>query len=90
MTNRGFWMVSKPLFAIRLLESRITGFPRTLSQAEALWKVEKIDVALNLVVPFEIIIERVKGRWVHLPSGRVYNIGFNSPKVPVSLFVHIN
>lgn len=59
----------------------LDGFPRTVSQAEALWKVQPVDVVLNLVVPFEVIIDRVKNRFVHLPSGRVYNIGFNTPKV---------
>ncbi|CAG9782887.1 unnamed protein product [Diatraea saccharalis] len=59
----------------------LDGFPRTVGQAEALWKVQPVDVVLNLVVPFEVIIDRVKNRWVHLPSGRVYNIDFNAPKV---------
>ncbi|OWR47118.1 GTP:AMP phosphotransferase AK3, mitochondrial [Danaus plexippus] len=59
----------------------LDGFPRTISQAEALWKVQPVDVVLNLNVPFDVIIDRVKNRWVHLPSGRVYNIGFNTPKV---------
>lgn len=59
----------------------LDGFPRTVDQANALWKVQPVDVALNLVVPFDVIIDRVKSRWVHLPSGRVYNIGFNTPKV---------
>ncbi|XP_026323759.1 GTP:AMP phosphotransferase AK3, mitochondrial [Hyposmocoma kahamanoa] len=59
----------------------LDGFPRTIGQANALWKVQPVDVVLNLVVPFEVIIDRVKNRWVHLPSGRVYNIGFNTPKV---------
>lgn len=59
----------------------LDGFPRTLGQSNALWKVQPVDVVLNLVVPFEVIIDRVKNRWVHLPSGRVYNIGFNTPKV---------
>lgn len=63
----------------------LDGFPRTLSQAQALWKEEELDIALNLNVPFDVIIERVKGRWIHLPSGRVYNNDFNAPKVPVSL-----
>lgn len=63
----------------------LDGFPRTISQAESLWKEEKLDLVINLIVPFEVIIERVKGRWIHLPSGRVYNIGFNSPKVPVNI-----
>lgn len=49
-----------------------------------MWKVQQLDLVINLVVPFSVIIDRVKGRWVHLPSGRVYNVGFNSPKVPVS------
>ena len=26
--------------------------------------------------------ERLTSRWTHLPSGRVYNIGFSPPKVP--------
>lgn len=59
----------------------LDGFPRTVAQADALWKVQPVDVVLNLVVPFDVIIDRVKNRWVHLPSGRVYNIGFNTPKV---------
>lgn len=63
----------------------VVGFPRTLSQAQKLWEREKIDVALNLNVPYDVIIERVKGRWVHLPSGRVYNDDFNAPKVPVGI-----
>lgn len=60
----------------------LDGFPRTIAQAEHLWHRLKLDVVLNLVVPHEVIIERVQGRWVHLASGRVYNIGFNEPKVP--------
>lgn len=59
----------------------LDGFPRTVTQANALWEVKPVDIVLNLVVPFEVIIDRVKNRWVHLPSGRVYNIGFNTPKV---------
>lgn len=59
----------------------LDGFPRTVGQANALWKVQPVDVVVNLVVPFDVIIDRVKDRWVHLASGRVYNIGFNTPKV---------
>lgn len=61
----------------------LDGFPRTKSQSEALWEKQKLNLAINLVVPFDVIIDRVKGRWVHLPSGRVYNIDFNAPKVSV-------
>ena len=28
-----------------------------------------------------IILERIANRWVHAPSGRVYNTGFNKPNV---------
>ncbi|KAJ3650103.1 hypothetical protein Zmor_021811 [Zophobas morio] len=60
----------------------LDGFPRTVIQASSLWNVQQLDVVLNLVVPFDVIIERVKGRWIHLPSGRVYNTDFNAPKIP--------
>lgn len=59
----------------------LDGFPRTNSQCEALWSKQKLDLAVNLIVPFDVIIDRVKGRWVHLPSGRVYNNDFNAPKI---------
>ncbi|EFN84088.1 GTP:AMP phosphotransferase mitochondrial [Harpegnathos saltator] len=60
----------------------LDGFPRTLAQAEQLQRLHPISVVLNLVVPTSVILDRVKNRWVHLPSGRVYNIGFNDPRVP--------
>ena len=40
-----------------------------------------MNVVVNLCVPFETIIERVKDRWIHPGSGRVYNLVFNPPKV---------
>ena len=64
-----------------------SGFPRTVTQAESLRKEENFDVVINLNVPFETIIGRITGRWVHAPSGRVYHTEFNPPKVPVSIFV---
>uniref|UniRef100_T1H4H6 Adenylate kinase active site lid domain-containing protein n=1 Tax=Megaselia scalaris TaxID=36166 RepID=T1H4H6_MEGSC len=60
----------------------LDGFPRTFEQAKQLHSVHKVNAVINLNVPFEVIVDRVKGRWIHLPSGRVYNIGFNEPKVP--------
>ncbi|XP_037950609.1 GTP:AMP phosphotransferase AK3, mitochondrial [Teleopsis dalmanni] len=60
----------------------LDGFPRTVVQARKLNTIDNIDAVLNLDVPHEVIIDRVRGRWIHLPSGRVYNIGFNEPKVP--------
>ncbi|XP_043264987.1 GTP:AMP phosphotransferase AK3, mitochondrial [Colletes gigas] len=60
----------------------LDGFPRTLLQAEKLQKTSPVNLVLYLDVPVSVILNRVENRWVHLPSGRVYNIGFNSPKVP--------
>ncbi|KAK3929961.1 GTP:AMP phosphotransferase AK3, mitochondrial [Frankliniella fusca] len=58
----------------------LDGFPRTEKQAVDLMAAYPVDLAINIVVPFEVIVERVQGRWVHLPSGRVYNTGFKPPK----------
>ncbi|KAJ3605289.1 hypothetical protein NHX12_027339 [Muraenolepis orangiensis] len=69
---------------LRRLENKswlLDGFPRTVSQAEALDGVYNVDTVLNLDVPFQTIKERLTSRWTHLPSGRVYNIDFNPPKV---------
>ncbi|KAJ1525791.1 hypothetical protein ONE63_008994 [Megalurothrips usitatus] len=60
----------------------LDGFPRTEKQAIDLMGTYPVDLAINIVVPFEVIVERVQGRWVHLPSGRVYNTGFKPPKSP--------
>ncbi|TSE19962.1 adenylate kinase [Tepidimonas alkaliphilus] len=59
------------------------GFPRTIPQAEALREAGiKLDVVLEIDVPFEAIIERMSGRRVHPASGRTYHILYNPPKVP--------
>nr|XP_034958663.1 GTP:AMP phosphotransferase AK3, mitochondrial-like [Zootoca vivipara] len=62
----------------------LDGFPRTVPQAEALDKVCPIDTVIDLDVPFETIRQRLTARWIHPASGRVYNLEFNPPKVPVS------
>ncbi|XP_022053688.2 GTP:AMP phosphotransferase AK3, mitochondrial [Acanthochromis polyacanthus] len=59
----------------------LDGFPRTVSQAEALDDAYTVDTVINLNVPFQTIRERLTSRWTHLPSGRVYNTDFNPPKV---------
>ncbi|KAB0791047.1 hypothetical protein PPYR_02847 [Photinus pyralis] len=59
----------------------LDGFPRTLAQAHSLWDLHKLDIVINLDVPFDVIVDRAKGRWIHLASGRVYNSDFNAPKV---------
>lgn len=65
----------------------LDGFPRTSTQAEILDKdLQNYDAELNLVVeldvPENVILERIENRYVHIPSGRVYNLEYNPPKVP--------
>lgn len=75
-------LISKEIEKIGNENWLLDGFPRTLEQAEKLQKIHAVNLVLNLKVPFSVILERVKSRWIHLPSGRVYNIGFNDPKIP--------
>nr|XP_033772396.1 adenylate kinase 4, mitochondrial isoform X2 [Geotrypetes seraphini] len=58
-----------------------TGFPRTLGQAEALDKLCDLDLVISLNIPFETLKDRLTTRWIHPPSGRVYNLEFNPPHV---------
>ncbi|ODV94297.1 hypothetical protein PACTADRAFT_44494 [Pachysolen tannophilus NRRL Y-2460] len=65
----------------------LDGFPRTLNQAIGLDnRLSKHNVNINLVVeldiPEDVILQRVENRWVHIPSGRVYNTQYNPPKIP--------
>ena len=58
------------------------GFPRTIPQAEAMRQADvALDYVLEIDVPQNDIIERMSGRRVHAPSGRVYHVKFNPPKV---------
>jgi adenylate kinase len=59
----------------------LDGFPRTASQAHQLDNLIPINLVVSLKTPFSVILERIAGRWVHQPSGRVYNTTFNAPKV---------
>lgn len=60
----------------------LDGYPRNVSQAEALKQMGfDIDVALNIDVPDEIIIERLSNRRVCRNCGRVYNLITNPPKI---------
>ena len=57
------------------------GFPRTIPQADALKAAGvKLDLVLEIDVPFDAIIERMSGRRSHPASGRTYHIKYNPPK----------
>ena len=60
----------------------LDGYPRTATQAGSLDKIVPVNFVVQLLTPPSVIISRIASRWVHAPSGRVYNTDFNSPKVP--------
>ncbi|KAK8122350.1 hypothetical protein PG984_011020 [Apiospora sp. TS-2023a] len=60
----------------------LDGFPRTATQAEKLDDIVPINWVVSIKTPFDVILQRIASRWVHEPSGRVYNTDFHAPKVP--------
>jgi adenylate kinase len=62
----------------------LDGFPRTINQAE--WLDTQLVayllpvVAINIVVPEKVLLERITGRRIS-PAGRIYNVYTNPPKV---------
>lgn len=51
----------------------LDGFPRTVVQAEGLSGFASIDVAVDLVVPEDVVLERISARRVCSKCGRVYS-----------------
>ena len=63
----------------------LDGFPRTEVQAKSLDKMlsdmnEKVDMALNIDVPFDEIVERIANRRSCRGCSEIYNVVFNPPK----------
>lgn len=81
---------------VRMLEKRmeesdvangaiLDGFPRTTNQAVVLdellsSKGKKVDMALNIEVPFDEIVERIANRRSCKGCSAIYNVVFNPPK----------
>ncbi|KAF8910974.1 adenylate kinase-domain-containing protein [Gymnopilus junonius] len=79
-------VVTSKLDSLRHKHWILDGLPRTLGQAELLDVHLKkrnmpLTLAVNLDVPDDVILSRISDRWVHLPSGRVYNMSYNRPRV---------
>jgi len=79
-------VVSSKLDALRNKHWILDGFPRTVGQGklfDAHLRKEgfPLNLVVNLDVPDEVILARITDRWVHLPSGRVYNLSYNRPRV---------
>lgn len=59
----------------------LDGFPRTQPQALKMNAMGiNVDYVIEIRVPFDLIVERITGRLVHEPSGRVYHKIFNKPR----------
>lgn len=52
----------------------LDGFPRTVEQAKALSTFAKIDVAINLDVPDDVLVKRLSGRRVCPLCGAPYHV----------------
>lgn len=64
----------------------LDGFPRTVDQAKTLDSQlheygKPINFVIDLDVPHSVILQRIEDRWIHAPSGRIYSLSFNPPKV---------
>ena len=64
----------------------LDGFPRTIPQAKGLDEIlNKLDSPLDNVIVIQVddrvIIERMSGRRVHSPSGRIYHIKYDPPEI---------
>ena len=59
----------------------LDGFPRTISQAEALKNANQtLDFAIDVDVPDESIVNRMAGRRACVGCGATYHIKYNAPK----------
>jgi len=63
----------------------LDGFPRNTAQADGLTRLlgdRKIDRVINLILPAETVVARLKDRWLCGDCGTIYNMKSAPPKVP--------
>lgn len=65
----------------------LDGFPRTVSQADALQSVlaaqgRSVALVAYLEVAKETLLERLSGRWICARDGQTYHLPLRPPKVP--------
>lgn len=91
LTAKGYMdrgdLVPDPLI-IEMIKGRIAGpadgfildgFPRTVTQAEALAEITALDLAINIDLSRETVIDRLSSRRVCRGCGRIYNLLFGPP-----------
>ncbi len=59
----------------------LDGFPRTITQGEAIEKFKAIHLVLNFVAPDEEVLSRLSGRRTCRKCGEIYHIKNRPPKV---------
>jgi adenylate kinase len=63
----------------------LDGFPRTVAQAEGLERIlepRTLDRVVNLVVKDDVVVGRLKDRWLCGSCGAIYNLASAPPKKP--------
>lgn len=85
--------ITVPMVLSRVVEADcvggvlLDGFPRTIAQAQALDEglqhaSRLVNCAAYLVVPREVLLHRLSGRYICRAQQHVYNVNTNPPKVP--------
>jgi len=60
----------------------LDGFPRTVPQAAALDQAAiRLDYVIEIILEDVEVFRRLTGRQIHPPSGRLYHLLFNPPKI---------
>jgi len=52
----------------------LDGFPRTIPQAEALEKFQKLDAVVNFAIDDELVVQRLSGREICKSCGAIYHV----------------
>ena len=78
-------MVEEEIQSMKGADIIFDGFPRTIAQGEALNELlakmdMKVDKAVFLEVPQELLVERLSGRRMTKDGKHVYHVQFNPPK----------
>jgi len=59
----------------------LDGYPRNLSQADALANITNIDLVININVDSALLIKRITGRRTCKKCGAIFHVEFNPPKL---------